>query len=243
MPRGVSLATLPRASEELAVLVTRPRDWRSSTRRVIRLADRSVALARSAIRSSRLGASERCMIVVYSLAVRPAPLIRSLSRCRGMTLTIRITARQSASSVGESGSAVAMSSRIACFAKQSWTLGPATPGARPPPRRDERSDGLRHRVRRMMNETPAGRVAIVVGAAGELGRATAVKLADRGMTVVAVDRNESGLEGLPDGIAREVVDATDPNAARSDGGKDRPRRGRCRTCWSTPSVRFRPETR
>jgi NAD(P)-dependent dehydrogenase (short-subunit alcohol dehydrogenase family) len=58
----------------------------------------------------------------------------------------------------------------------------------------------------------AGRVAIVVGAAGELGRATAVKLADRGMTVVAVDRNEPGLERLPDGIARELVDATDPNA-------------------------------
>ena len=49
--------------------------------------------------------------------------------------------------------------------------------------------------------------------AGELGRATAVKLADRGMTVVAVDRNESGLEGLPDGIAREVADATDPHVA------------------------------
>jgi NAD(P)-dependent dehydrogenase (short-subunit alcohol dehydrogenase family) len=60
---------------------------------------------------------------------------------------------------------------------------------------------------------PAGRVAIVVGAAGELGRATAVKLADRGMTVVAVDRNGPGLEELPDGIAREVVDTVDPNAA------------------------------
>jgi len=60
---------------------------------------------------------------------------------------------------------------------------------------------------------PVGRVAIVVGAAGELGRATAVKLADRGMTVVGVDRNELGLEGLPDGVRREVVDATDPNAA------------------------------
>jgi hypothetical protein len=61
---------------------------------------------------------------------------------------------------------------------------------------------------------PADRVAIVVGAAGELGRATAVKLADRGMTVVAVDRNEPGLEGRPDSIAREVIDATDPNARR-----------------------------
>ena len=60
---------------------------------------------------------------------------------------------------------------------------------------------------------PTDRVAIVVGAAGDLGRATAVKLAGIGMTVVAVDRNESGLEGLPDGIARVVTDATDPNAA------------------------------
>ena len=62
------------------------------------------------------------MIVVYSLAVRPAPLIRSLSRCRGMTLTIRITARQSASSLGESGSTVAMPCRLTCFTKQ--LLGP-----------------------------------------------------------------------------------------------------------------------
>ena len=60
---------------------------------------------------------------------------------------------------------------------------------------------------------PPHRVAIVVGAAGELGAATALKLADRGMTVVAVDRNEPGLEGLPDVITRLVIDATDPNAA------------------------------
>jgi NAD(P)-dependent dehydrogenase (short-subunit alcohol dehydrogenase family) len=66
----------------------------------------------------------------------------------------------------------------------------------------------------MTNDTlPGGRVAIVVGAAGELGLSTAVKLAERGMAVVAVDRNESGLEGLPAGIAREVMDATDPRAA------------------------------
>jgi NAD(P)-dependent dehydrogenase (short-subunit alcohol dehydrogenase family) len=62
------------------------------------------------------------------------------------------------------------------------------------------------------DQGPRGPVAIVVGAAGELGLATAVKLSDRGMTVVAVDRNESGMEGLPDDIAREVVDATDPAA-------------------------------
>jgi NAD(P)-dependent dehydrogenase (short-subunit alcohol dehydrogenase family) len=65
----------------------------------------------------------------------------------------------------------------------------------------------------MTNDTLPGGVAIVVGAAGELGRATAVKLANRGLTVVAVDRDEAGLDGLPDGIAREIVDATDPLAA------------------------------
>ena len=43
----------------------------------------------------------------------------------------------------------------------------------------------------------AGRVAIVVGAAGELGGATALKLADRGMTVVAVDRNGPGRKSSP----------------------------------------------
>jgi NAD(P)-dependent dehydrogenase (short-subunit alcohol dehydrogenase family) len=60
---------------------------------------------------------------------------------------------------------------------------------------------------------PVDRVAIVVGAGGELGLATAVKLAGRGMTVVGVDRNERGMEGLPDGITRQVVDAADPQAA------------------------------
>jgi NAD(P)-dependent dehydrogenase (short-subunit alcohol dehydrogenase family) len=59
---------------------------------------------------------------------------------------------------------------------------------------------------------PNRRVAIVVGAAGELGRATAVKLADIGMTVVAVDRDEPGLAALPGDIARELADATDPDA-------------------------------
>jgi NAD(P)-dependent dehydrogenase (short-subunit alcohol dehydrogenase family) len=54
------------------------------------------------------------------------------------------------------------------------------------------------------------RVAIVVGAGGELGRATAGALAAAGYTVVGVDRNEQGLKELPDGIRREVGDATDP---------------------------------
>jgi len=52
----------------------------------------------------------------------------------------------------------------------------------------------------------------VVGAGGELGRATTVKLASQGMTVVAVDRNMTGLEALPEGIVREWADATDPQA-------------------------------
>jgi NAD(P)-dependent dehydrogenase (short-subunit alcohol dehydrogenase family) len=62
-----------------------------------------------------------------------------------------------------------------------------------------------------MNE----RVAIVVGAGGELGRATAKALAGTGYTVVAVDRNEQALKELPDGIRHEVGDATDPAAAKS----------------------------
>ncbi len=53
-------------------------------------------------------------------------------------------------------------------------------------------------------------VAIVAGAGGELGRATAVTLAARGFTVVGVDRSEAGLNELPDGIGREVAEAPTP---------------------------------
>src|SRR5712692_11448517 len=59
------------------------------------------------------------------------------------------------------------------------------------------------------------RVAIVAGAGGELGRATAEKLAAAGFTVVGVDRSEEGLKELPDGIRREAADPTEPAAARS----------------------------
>ena len=52
--------------------------------------------------------------------------------------------------------------------------------------------------------------AIVVGAGTGLGQATALTLHRAGLTVVAVDRNEAGLEQLPDGIHREIADATDP---------------------------------
>ena len=55
------------------------------------------------------------------------------------------------------------------------------------------------------------RVAIVAGAGGELGRATAVRLAADGFAVVGVDRKEDGLKELPAGIRYEVGDPTDPS--------------------------------
>jgi 3-oxoacyl-[acyl-carrier protein] reductase len=59
------------------------------------------------------------------------------------------------------------------------------------------------------------RVAVVAGAGGGLGRATAVALASAGYTVVGVDRNEEGLKELPDGIRRKAGDATDPATAKA----------------------------
>jgi NAD(P)-dependent dehydrogenase (short-subunit alcohol dehydrogenase family) len=56
----------------------------------------------------------------------------------------------------------------------------------------------------------SAKVAIVVGAGGALGHATAVTLAASGLTVVGVDRNERGLGELPDDIRREAADLADP---------------------------------
>jgi NAD(P)-dependent dehydrogenase (short-subunit alcohol dehydrogenase family) len=56
-------------------------------------------------------------------------------------------------------------------------------------------------------------LAVVTGAGGALGRATAAILAASGMTVVAVDRTEDALRELPGGIRREVADTTDPAVA------------------------------
>jgi NAD(P)-dependent dehydrogenase (short-subunit alcohol dehydrogenase family) len=56
-------------------------------------------------------------------------------------------------------------------------------------------------------------VAVVVGAGGPLGRATAAAIAADRLTVVGVDRNEQGLRELPDNVRREVADATDPAEA------------------------------
>jgi NAD(P)-dependent dehydrogenase (short-subunit alcohol dehydrogenase family) len=58
-------------------------------------------------------------------------------------------------------------------------------------------------------------VAIVAGAGGALGRATAATLAASGRTVIAVDRTERALRDLPDGVRPEVADTTDPTAAKS----------------------------
>jgi NAD(P)-dependent dehydrogenase (short-subunit alcohol dehydrogenase family) len=59
----------------------------------------------------------------------------------------------------------------------------------------------------------SAKVAIVAGAGGPLGHATAMTLAAGGLTVVAVDRDERGLGDLPETIRREVADATDPAVA------------------------------
>ena len=56
-------------------------------------------------------------------------------------------------------------------------------------------------------------VAIVAGAGGPLGRETALTLAAGGHSVVAVDRNEHGLNELAGSVRREVADTTDPAVA------------------------------
>ena len=55
-------------------------------------------------------------------------------------------------------------------------------------------------------------VVFVVGAGGELGRATAAVLAANGSTVVGIDRDKAALAELPDGVRPEVADPTDPAA-------------------------------
>ena len=60
----------------------------------------------------------------------------------------------------------------------------------------------------------SAKVAIVAGAGGALGHATAITLTAGSLTVVAVDRNERALGDLPDDIRREVADPTDPDATK-----------------------------
>jgi NAD(P)-dependent dehydrogenase (short-subunit alcohol dehydrogenase family) len=60
----------------------------------------------------------------------------------------------------------------------------------------------------------SARTAIVAGAGGALGHATAAALAASGLTVVAVDRTEHALRELPGSVRPEVADTTDPAAAK-----------------------------
>jgi NADP-dependent 3-hydroxy acid dehydrogenase YdfG len=61
----------------------------------------------------------------------------------------------------------------------------------------------------------SAKMAIVAGAGGALGHATAATLAAVGLTVVAAGRSERGLGDFPGSVRPEVADATDPAAAKS----------------------------
>jgi NAD(P)-dependent dehydrogenase (short-subunit alcohol dehydrogenase family) len=65
-------------------------------------------------------------------------------------------------------------------------------------------------VREYEGDALSAKVAIVTGGGGATGRATATALAGTGLTVIAVDRSETGLRNLPDGVRPEVADVTDP---------------------------------
>ena len=66
-----------------------------------------------------------------------------------------------------------------------------------------------------MSAASTGRVAIVVGAGGELGLATVRKLVADGFTVAGIDRNEEALKKLPDGFRHAAGDPADPAVAKS----------------------------
>ncbi len=55
-------------------------------------------------------------------------------------------------------------------------------------------------------------VAIVAGAGGALGHATAAALAASGLTVVALDRSEHAMSDLGDAVHKEAADPGDPGA-------------------------------
>ncbi len=73
-------------------------------------------------------------------------------------------------------------------------------------------------------------VAIVAGAGGALGHATAATLAASGLTVVAVNRTEHALRELPGSVRPEVADTTDPAAAKASSTGSPARSGPL-TCW------------
>jgi len=57
-----------------------------------------------------------------------------------------------------------------------------------------------------------GTVAVVAGAGGVLGHATATALAARGLTVIALDRSEHAMSDVRGAAGRETADPADPAA-------------------------------
>lgn len=57
------------------------------------------------------------------------------------------------------------------------------------------------------------RVAIIAGGGSPTGRATTAVLAASGLSVVAIDRSDKGLQDLPDRVRGEIADVTDPAEA------------------------------
>jgi NAD(P)-dependent dehydrogenase (short-subunit alcohol dehydrogenase family) len=138
---------------------------------------------------------------MYSLALSALAFRRSSSKRRGRPSTTRMSARQSCCSLSLNGTTfpitLGASAHTSTLLTRLRTLG----------------DTLCVRKHSYLDSGGTGmstRVAVVIGAGSGLGQAVAVRLSAAGLTIVGVDRNEAGLNDLPDRIIREVADAADP---------------------------------
>ena len=68
----------------------------------------------------------------------------------------------------------------------------------------------------------SGKRCLCTASAQGIGRATAIAFAREGATVFATDRNEAGLEGLPDGVETFVLDVTDQAAVDEAVARTKP---------------------